>query len=75
MVCPHCKSDAEPRALSRLVYDRQTFCVDGRDLEIVLGSCPQCRAPVIVLRRGESTEIDGLVEMSEVESEEALYPR
>lgn len=75
MVCPHCKSDTKLRAHSRFVYERQDFDVAGHDLEVVLGSCSQCRAPVILLRRGTSVDMDGMIEMSVVDSEEVLYPK
>jgi hypothetical protein len=74
MKCPSCKSEVELRSHSRFVYEAGVFGFAGGDLEAVLGSCPRCRAPVILLRRGKSVEMDGMVEMSEIDSEEICYP-
>jgi len=74
MICPGCKSEVGLRSHSRFVYVAEEFGFSGGDLEVVLGSCPRCRAPVILLRRGKSVEVDGMVEMSAVDSEEIFCP-
>lgn len=74
MVCPQCKAEIVLRTHCAFVYQHQAHDVRGHDLEAVLASCPTCRVPVILLRHGESTEVDGLVELVRVDSEQVLYP-
>jgi hypothetical protein len=75
MICSNCKTDTNYRIEHQFVYQSEIYNTGGSDLEVVLGSCPKCSTPMIVLRRGESTEMDGLVELVKIQNEEVLYPR
>lgn len=74
MICPKCRAEVVLRTHSVFMYQREAFDVGGDDLEAVLASCPLCRVPVILLRRGKGNEVDGLWELAQIESEEVVHP-
>lgn len=66
MKCPNCGVEMRFRLACQHVYQREVHPTGESDLEASLGSCPACGKPMLRLRRGDSIDIDGIVELEAV---------